>query len=118
MILGGMLLTLNALFPATRKITRTPEQKAALHPKLSPLSLYQFKGCPFCIKVRRALKEMDIELTLRNCESGVYREELLREGGEIQVPCLKIEESGKTRWLYESDEIISYLRKVIDQPAA
>lgn len=109
-VLGKILILLNALLPAKRQINRTAEEKVALRQKFKSASLYQFVGCPFCIKVRRALKRMDLELELRNCESGPFREELLKFGGEIQVPCLRIqEESGSVRWMYESDAIISYL---------
>ena len=40
----------------------------------------------------------------------IAREELLAGGGELQVPCLRIEEGdGGCRWMYESDDIIRYL---------
>jgi len=37
--------------------------------------------------------------------------ELIAGGGKQQVPCLRIEEDNKVRWLYESSDIIKYLRK-------
>ena len=40
-----------------------------------------------------------------------HRQTLLNEGGKIQVPCLRIEEDGQTRWLYESSAIRSYLEE-------
>ena len=39
------------------------------------------------------------------------RRQLLAEGGHQMVPCLRIDEAGRTRWLYESDDIIAYLEK-------
>ena len=37
-------------------------------------------------------------------------EELLEGGGNLKVPCLRVEDGqGQTRWIYESDEIIGYL---------
>jgi len=40
----------------------------------------------------------------------IAREELLAGGGELQVPCLRIEEGdGGCRWMYESADIIRYL---------
>lgn len=37
------------------------------------------------------------------------RELLLSEGGKVKVPCLRIEENGEVKWLYESSEINRYL---------
>jgi glutathione S-transferase len=41
----------------------------------------------------------------------IHRQELLTEGGQIKVPCLRIEEGSETRWLYESRAINAYLSK-------
>ena len=38
-------------------------------------------------------------------------EELMKGGGQRQVPCLRIEENGQTTWMYESKVIIDYLDK-------
>jgi glutathione S-transferase len=44
----------------------------------------------------------------------VYREELKKYGGKIQVPCLRIKkEGGSDEWLYESNDIIKYLENKI-----
>jgi len=32
-------------------------------------------------------------------------------GGKRKVPCLRIEEDGKTEWMYESNDIIAYLEQ-------
>ena len=37
------------------------------------------------------------------------RAALLAGGGKIKVPCLRIEENGESRWMYESNDIIRYL---------
>ncbi|MDU2873429.1 MAG: glutathione S-transferase N-terminal domain-containing protein, partial [Pseudomonas aeruginosa] len=37
------------------------------------------------------------------------RQALLEGGGKVKVPCLRIEENGQVRWMYESSEIIAYL---------
>jgi glutathione S-transferase len=41
-----------------------------------------------------------------------YRQELLEQGGKVKVPCLRIEQDGQVKWLYESNDIIAYLNKV------
>lgn len=39
--------------------------------------------------------------------------ELTAGGGKFQVPCLRIESAhGKVRWMYESIDIIRYLKKI------
>lgn len=73
--------------------------------------LYQYDSCPFCQRVRRFLAEAGVSLplkdTLRDPEA---RRELLAGGGDTQVPCLRIEREGEVTWLYESLDIIAYLR--------
>ncbi|WP_141710024.1 glutathione S-transferase N-terminal domain-containing protein, partial [Vibrio splendidus] len=29
----------------------------------------------------------------------------------VKVPCLRIEKGGKTEWMYESSDIVTYLEK-------
>jgi len=37
--------------------------------------------------------------------------ELIAGGGKIQVPCLRVEnKDGDVRWIYETSEIIRYLK--------
>jgi hypothetical protein len=37
---------------------------------------------------------------------------LLEGGGQVKVPCLRITNAdGNVEWMYESDDIISYLQK-------
>ena len=72
--------------------------------------LFHFDFCPFCLRVRQFLEERGLSIPLRNIhrERAAY-EELLREGGSQQVPCLRIERVGEVEWLYESADIIQYL---------
>lgn len=77
------------------------------------LVLYQFKTCPFCIKVRREIKRLSLPIELRDAQKNQQnRAELLQGGGQVKVPCLKIsDEHGKVQWMYESAEIIQYLHQ-------
>jgi len=60
---------------------------------------------------RSAMKHIDLDVTERNIQkNGAHRTELIRGGGKAQVPCLKIEENGHEQWLYESQDIIRYLK--------
>ena len=85
---------------------------AALDAAARGLTLYHFNTCPFCLRVRWALDRLGLEIPLRNIRSDPgAREELLAGGGRTMVPCLRIEADGETRWLYESDDIIDFLRQ-------
>ena len=101
-----------------KEIPRTPEEKARLERISSHIILYQYEACPFCVKVRRAMKRLGIRTEIREALPGTPEgQELVQGGGQMQVPCLRIRESdGSTRWMYESDDIISYLTKVASQP--
>ena len=77
----------------------------------SRLALYHFDTCPFCLRVRRGLARMGVEVELRNIHRDRSRyDELVRGGGKQQVPCLRIEhEDGDAEWLYESSDIVVWL---------
>jgi len=103
-----------------RGIERDPAEQARVDEQTQQLALYHFPACPFCIKVRRVMQRLSLDIELRNAQpAGPYREELQNEGGAVQVPCLRIEEDdGSVRWLYESDAIIEYLRERFDPARA
>ncbi|MDU8361767.1 glutathione S-transferase N-terminal domain-containing protein [Pseudomonas syringae group sp. J309-1] len=96
--------------PAKKK--RTPEAQAAVEQSAKNLSLYQFNACPFCVKTRRTLHKLNVPVALHDAKNNEQdRQTLLNEGGKIKVPCLRIEEAGKTTWMYESKVIIDYLNQ-------
>lgn len=92
-------------------IERDPEDQRAVDAQARRLALYHYPACPFCIKVRRVMSRLSLDIELRNAQGpGEHRETLSREGGRVMVPCLRIEqEDGAVQWLYESDDIIEYL---------
>ena len=56
--------------------------------------------------------KLNLPMVKRNASQGShFRDELLRGGGKIQTPCLRIEKDDGVEWLYESSAIISYLEK-------
>jgi len=114
----------NALACAER-LTRPPrmqrdaDAQARVNEQASRLALYQYHGCPFCIKVRRELHRLNVDIELRNVDRNPqYRQELLEQGGRVMVPCLRISENGQDRWMYESDDIIAWLRQQFGAVAA
>ncbi|MBF8781221.1 glutaredoxin [Pseudomonas fulva] len=94
--------------PAKRK--RSPQAQAEVDRQARGLALYQFHACPFCVKTRRALHRLNVPVALRDAKNDpAHRQALLEGGGRVKVPCLRIEEDGKTTWMYESGDIIAYL---------
>lgn len=75
-------------------------------------SLYHYRSCPFCAYTRSVMKHIDIEVEERDiAKNPAYRAELVKGGGRVQVPCLRIESNGEVRWLYESQDIVRYLQR-------
>ncbi len=74
-------------------------------------TLYHMETCPYCIKVRSVIDELDLDIELRDTiKNPDYRSELVAGGGSSQVPCLKITNTNnQEKWLYESNDIIDYL---------
>lgn len=68
--------------------------------------LYYKKSCPYCVRVLRFLDSNGIRLDLRDTLQPGNQNDLVRIGGKKQVPCLVI----NGRALYESEDIIAYLR--------
>lgn len=112
--IGRLILLLNFIFsPKSPKRTLEEQQKVDL--KTQNLSLYQLPSCPFCVKVRRAMKREGLNIELRNInQKNNYREELIKEGGKRTVPCLRIEKpDGEVQWLYESNDVVTHLQQLI-----
>ena len=111
-ILGYIIYALDWLTrPAIPKYS--PEKRAELDAATSKMALYQFKLCPFCVKTRRKVRQLGLDIELRDARNDPeWNAELVNEGGKYQVPCLRItDETGKVKWLYESSEINSYLEQ-------
>lgn len=80
--------------------------------ELTGLALYHIPTCLFCWRVRLAMMRLGISLPLKNVlTQPSSHHELVSEGGRMQVPCLRIEEGDSVRWLYESGDIIKYLKQ-------
>ncbi len=110
-LLGGIIAFFDVITRGS-KLKRTKEDQQQLEKELQELSLYQFFACPFCIKTRRAMYKMNLPIVKYNVSKGSpYRDDLLQGGGKVQTPCLRIDSATGTTWLYDSSEIIDYLRQ-------
>jgi glutaredoxin len=107
--LGQLVLLVDFITRPSKK-KRSPQAQASVDASAQDLTLYQFHACPFCVKTRRTLRRLNVPVALRDAKNNeLDRQTLLNEGGKIKVPCLRIEESGQTVWMYESKAIIAYL---------
>lgn len=68
-ILGKFILLLNAVF-SPRGIKRTAEEQQRIDEKAKQYALYQFEACPFCVKVRRAMKRQSVNIELRDAKNN------------------------------------------------
>jgi glutaredoxin len=109
-ILGAIILLVERLY-SPKRVQRDSEAQAAVDSATAQLTLYQYKACPFCVKVRMAMKRQSLNIEARDAKrSDSARAELLAGGGVLKVPCLRIaDQQGVERWLYESSDIIAYL---------
>ncbi len=109
-ILGALILFFNWVF-TPKSIEREASEQALINAETRKLTLYQYAACPFCVKVRRAMKRSALNIETRDAKRNEKsKDELLEGGGQLKVPCLRIEDNnGDVRWMYESGDIISYL---------
>ena len=77
------------------------------------LVLYHFDGCPYCERVRAALRRLHLDVELRDIRANPSdRQDLLDATGRATLPCLRIEEApGRLRWMHESADIIAFLEQ-------
>jgi len=71
--------------------------------------LYIEQGCPWGNKVMDFMNENEIEVELRDRDTGDYEAELIARGGKRQTPYLVDTDTGVE--MYESADIIAYLKK-------
>ncbi len=95
---------------------------------LSPeqLTLYISPFCPYCHRVTNALAELGFDANIKAGDAGgitlkntfMNRQataELRQGGGKSTVPCLRIDNNGEVQWLYESLDIVAFLRANLAQ---
>ena len=109
-LLGNLILLIDRL-TRPRTPNHPPSVQAELDRQTQGLSLYQFRACPFCVRVRRVIRRLGLNIELRDAKNDPrWRSELTEQGGRYQTPCLRIQQDdGSVRWLYESRDIGQYL---------
>lgn len=96
-----------------RGIERPAAEQQAVDARTRNLALYHFPTCPFCLKTRRTMRRLSLDIELRDAQhDAAHRAALIAGGGKPQVPCLLVTAAdGKQTWLYESDAINAYLNR-------
>ncbi|MDN3653940.1 glutaredoxin [Thalassotalea ponticola] len=111
-VLGQLILLFNFIF-TPKSVARDSNAQQQLDQLTSGFSLYQLNACPFCVKVRRAMKRQNMQIKLVDIKRDNNLQQLIDNGGKRTVPCLRIDNSdGTTEWMYESSDIIRYLDEV------
>jgi glutaredoxin len=109
----GQLIVFIDWITRPKKPVHTPERKAELDTATSRMALYQFNLCPFCVKTRRKVRRLGLNIETRDARNDPkWNTELVNEGGKYQVPCLRVvKDNGDVQWIYESSDITDYLDK-------
>lgn len=102
-----------------KAISRSAAAQEKAQSAVKNVSVYQLRACPFCVKTRRAIHQLNVDIELRDIgKHQEHRATLEKEGGRVMVPCLRIEEESGVRWMYESSDIISYLQQTVASSTA
>jgi glutaredoxin len=111
-IILGPVILLKEKLTRPRGMVRSAAAQLGVDAQCQNLALYQYKTCPFCMKVRQEMARLSLPIQRIDAQPlGADRDTLTREGGQTKVPCLKITDAaGKSQWLYDSDKIIGYLQ--------
>ena len=109
-ILGIIILSLDFL-TRPKSMKRDPNAQNKINEITKNMSLYQYKACPFCVKVRRKLRKYSLNIELKDAKNNnTNKNDLKTLGGKLKVPCLRIENNkSDIQWLYESKDIINFL---------
>jgi glutaredoxin len=84
---------------------------------MTTLELYELPGCPFCVKVKRKLDELDLEYVTHEVpRSHAARTKVRELSGQTGVPVLVDPEHGVDA-MPESDDIVAHLERTYGQRA-
>lgn len=80
-ILGRIILVLNFVF-APKKRQRPVAEQNKIDEQTQSLSLYQYAACPFCVKVRRAMRRQNLNIALVDAKQDEHQRTLTELGGK------------------------------------
>ena len=110
-VLGPVMLVQEKL-TQPKGLVRSASAQQTVDLRCQSYQLYQFRTCPFCIKVRQEMRRLSLPIEKRNAQfAGAARQALQAQGGQLKVPCLRITDAaGSSQWLYDSKAIVERLR--------
>lgn len=112
-ILGFFVRHIDRLTAPT-PIEHEAQIQAQLDLKTETFTLYHLETCPFCVKVRREIRRLNLKVKFKEiAQDPVALQELLAGGKLDQAPCLRIEGPTGTQWMYESSVINEFLRSLV-----
>ena len=111
-VIIGPVILLWEIVTRPKGLARQRALQEKVNQQCRNIVLYQYKTCPFCIKVRQEIRRLSLSIERLDAQKdGRNRDDLVRGGGQAKVPCLKItDQAGNSKWMYESGEIVEYLR--------
>lgn len=78
-----------------------PEKRAELDAITASMKLYQFKQCPYCVKTRRSIRRLGLNIETRDARNDPqWHSELINQGGQISSA---LPASGESRWFAAMD---------------
>lgn len=95
-----------------KPVDRSAEEQCSLDRESRRIHLYFCKTCPTSIKVKRRCERLGLRVVEKDVQRvDAYRNELIHGGGEVRVPCLRVEgrQNQEARWLYDAGNILKYL---------
>lgn len=93
-------------------VARTNEEQSSLDRESRRIQLYFYRNCCDSVKIKRHCKYLGLRVVEKDVERvNSYRNELLKGGGAIKVPCLRVEGRKGTKWYYHQEDIQKYLDK-------
>ncbi len=109
-ILGQIIIFIDWI-TRPEPVQRPADLQADVDQQTKNIVLYHFKMCPFCVKTRRQIHRLALNIENRDARNDPqWNQELINDGGKYQVPCLKIiSTDGTVEWMYESTVINQFL---------
>ena len=77
----GQIILLGDALTRPRPQQRSAQGQATVNAEAAQLSLYQFHACPFCVKTRRAMRRLNVPITLHDAKRDPEARARLLAGG-------------------------------------
>lgn len=78
---------------------------------MAAITLYDLPGCPFCLRVKRKLEELDLEYDVIEVPAAHFERTKVQEvSGQTGVPVI-VDEAQGVDGMAESSDIVSYLEE-------